>query len=74
MSPIIDPAVETYVEEHTTPPQPHLAALAEETRENLSFPQMLTGTVEGWLLEMLVFFGRPRLVLEFGTYSGYSAP
>ena len=73
MSPIIDPAVETYVEEHTTPPEPHLAALAEETRENLSFPQMLTGTVEGRLLEMLVFFGRPRLVLEFGTYSGYSA-
>ena len=34
---------------------------------------MLTGTVEGRLLEMLVFFGRPQLVLELGTYSGYSA-
>jgi caffeoyl-CoA O-methyltransferase len=73
MSPIIDPAVETYAEQHTTPPEAHLAALAEETREKLSFPQMLTGTVEGRLLEMLVFFGRPELVLELGTYSGYSS-
>jgi caffeoyl-CoA O-methyltransferase len=73
MSPIVDPAVETYVEEHTTSPEPALAALAEETREKLSLPQMLTGTVEGRLLEMLVFFGRPQLVLELGTFSGYSA-
>jgi caffeoyl-CoA O-methyltransferase len=73
MSPIVDPAVEAYAEQHTTPPEPHLAALAEETREKLSTPQMLTGTVEGRLLEMLVFFGRPQLVLELGTYSGYSA-
>jgi len=73
MSPIVDPAVETYAEQHTTPPDPPLAALAEETRATLSSPQMLTGTVEGRLLEMLVFVKRPRLVLELGTYSGYSA-
>ena len=34
---------------------------------------MLTGEVEGRLLEFLVFLARPRLVLEIGTYSGYSA-
>jgi caffeoyl-CoA O-methyltransferase len=34
---------------------------------------MLTGRVEGRLLETLVHFGQPRLVLELGTYSGYSA-
>jgi caffeoyl-CoA O-methyltransferase len=34
---------------------------------------MLTGTVEGRFLEMLVWIARPRLVLELGTYSGYSA-
>lgn len=73
MSPIVDPAVETYAEQHTTPPEPHLAALAEETRGTLSSPAMLTGTVEGRLLEMLVLAKRPRLVLELGTYSGYSA-
>jgi caffeoyl-CoA O-methyltransferase len=73
MSPIVDPAVEEYVEQHTTPPEPHLAQLAEETRESLAFPQMLTGTVEGRFLEMLVLAKQPRLVVELGTYSGYSA-
>jgi predicted O-methyltransferase YrrM len=73
MSPIIDPDVERYVEAHTTPPEPYLAELARETQEKLRAPQMLTGTVEGRLLEMLVFAARPQLVLELGTYSGYSA-
>src|SRR4051794_25292565 len=73
MSPITHDASQQYAEEHTTPPEPHLAELAEETREKLDFPQMLTGTVEGRFLEMLVHFGQPRLVLEFGTFSGYSS-
>jgi predicted O-methyltransferase YrrM len=34
---------------------------------------MLTGDVEGRFLEFLVFLAQPRLVLEIGTYSGYSA-
>ena len=34
---------------------------------------MLTGEVEGRMLEFLVFLARPQLVLEIGTYSGYSA-
>jgi caffeoyl-CoA O-methyltransferase len=73
MSPIVDPAVEEYVEAHTTAPPVHLAKLAEETRAQLELPQMLTGTVEGRFLEALVWAIRPRRVLELGTYSGYSA-
>ena len=65
--------VEAYAEAHTTPPAAHLQALATETRETLTSPQMLTGEVEGRLLEFLVFAAQPRLVLEIGTYSGYSA-
>ena len=34
---------------------------------------MLTGDIEGRFLEFLVFLAQPRLVLEIGTYSGYSA-
>ena len=70
---IVDDAVEDYAAAHTTPPAPHLRALAEETRETLSSPQMLTGDIEGRFLEFLVFLARPQLVLEIGTYSGYSA-
>ena len=74
MSPILaNEELEAYLEAHTTPPAPHMAQLAEETRATLTAPQMLTGTVEGRLLEMLVWAAQPRLVLELGTYSGYSA-
>lgn len=66
-------ALEAYVADHTTAPPPHLEALERETRESLSFPQMLTGRMEGRLLETLVWATEPRLVLELGTYSGYSA-
>lgn len=70
---ITDPEVERYVEEHTSPPAEHLAALAAETRATLRAPQMLTGAVEGRFLEMLVWCSGARRVLEIGTYSGYSA-
>ena len=74
MSPILaNEQLEVYIEAHTTPAEPHLAALAQETRATLNAPQMLTGTVEGRFLEALVWAAQPQLVLELGTYSGYSA-
>ena len=68
---IVRPEVERYAEEHTTPPTALLAELAAETHATLRFPAMLTGTIEGRLLEMLVFASGARRVLEIGTYSGY---
>ncbi|HEY3071026.1 MAG TPA: O-methyltransferase [Gaiellaceae bacterium] len=73
MSYIVSEEIERYVEEHTTEPTDLLRRLAEETRETLQSPQMLTGTIEGRLLELLVFALGARRVLELGTYSGYSA-
>jgi caffeoyl-CoA O-methyltransferase len=70
---IVDPEVEAYAEAHTTPPDPLLARLAEETQATLRSPQMLTGTIEGRLLELLVYGLGARRVLEIGTYSGYGA-
>ena len=70
---ITDPDVERYCEEHTTPPPAALATLARETREQLEFAQMLTGTVEGRFLEMLVWASGAKRVLEIGTFSGYSS-
>jgi caffeoyl-CoA O-methyltransferase len=70
---IVPEPIERYAEQHTTPPEVLLAALAQETRETLASPQMLTGTIEGRFLEMLVFTSGARRVLELGTYSGYSA-
>jgi caffeoyl-CoA O-methyltransferase len=70
---LVSEAVDDYATAHTTPAPAHLQALERETRETLGFPAMLTGEVEGRFLEMLVFLARPRLVLELGTFSGYSA-
>ncbi len=73
MTYIVAEEIERYAELHTTPPDDLLRRLAEETQAELRSPQMLTGTVEGRLLELLVFALRPQRVLELGTYSGYSA-
>jgi caffeoyl-CoA O-methyltransferase len=69
---IVPEEIEQYADEHTTAPTEVLAALAEETRATLRAPQMLTGTIEGRFLELLVFGLQARRVLELGTYSGYS--
>jgi caffeoyl-CoA O-methyltransferase len=70
---IVPEDIDAYAEAHTTPPPELMAELAAETKATLSSPGMLTGTVEGRLLEQLVFALRARRVLELGTYSGYSS-
>jgi len=65
--------IDEYAAAHTTPPTELMRELAAETRETLRAPQMLTGTIEGRFLELLVFGLGARRVLELGTYSGYSA-
>ena len=68
---IVDPRLEEYAAAHTTPPEPLLAELSEETHATLDLPQMLTGTIEGRFLELLVHGLQARRVLELGTFSGY---
>ena len=73
MTEIINPQIEEYVEQLTTPHEALLAELSAETTTELGSAQMLTGPVAGRLLEMFVWFGRPQRVLEIGTFSGHSA-
>jgi caffeoyl-CoA O-methyltransferase len=73
MALIASDEIAAYAEAHTTPPPELMQRLAEETRATLRSPQMLTGVIEGRLLEFLVFALRPQRVLELGTYSGYSS-
>ena len=73
MAGLVPDDIEAYAAEHSSAEPSHLAAVAAETRERMSAPQMLSGHVEGRLLETLVFTTGARRVLEFGTYSGYSA-
>jgi caffeoyl-CoA O-methyltransferase len=70
---MIDPAVERYAAEHTTPPPPHLADVAALTRERTKAPQMRSGLVEARLLEALIVSSGATRVLEIGTFTGYGA-
>lgn len=65
--------INAYAESHTTPVPDFMSRLAEETHASLECPQMLTGTIEGRFLEMLVWAASAERVLELGTYSGYSS-
>jgi len=70
---IVDSRVEDYVERLTSPHDPLLAELSEETARELGSTAMLTGPVAGRFLELLVWIGAPKRVLEIGTFSGHSA-
>jgi caffeoyl-CoA O-methyltransferase len=70
---IVDPRIAEYVERYSSPHDALLAELSAETARTLGRTSMLTGPVAGRLLELLVWFGRPRRVLELGTFSGHSA-
>jgi len=70
---IVDPQVEAYAEEHTTPDGELFERLAVETREKTTAPQMMVGRLEGRFLGVLVSSLRARRVLEVGTFTGYSS-
>ena len=73
MADIVDARIEEYAVAHSTPEPSLFAALAAETREGTSAPNMMVGTLEGRFLSFLVTMLRPQLVLEIGTFTGYSA-
>lgn len=69
----IFPKLEDYAKDHSTKEDPLLVALASYTRENVAYPQMQIGHVEGNLLRLLVKLSGAKKILEIGTYTGYSA-
>ena len=66
-------ALEQYMRDHTSPEEELLHELDRETNLRVIQPRMLSGHIQGRLLEMLVRMLRPRRVLEIGTFTGYSA-
>jgi caffeoyl-CoA O-methyltransferase len=73
MSFIVDPKIEEYAEEHTSPDGELFERLAEETREKTTAPQMMVGRIEGRFLATLVRLSGARRILELGTFTGYSS-
>lgn len=66
-------AEEAYILAHTDAPEPTLKALERLAHVRLARPRMISGTLQGRVLKMLVRLLKPQRVLELGTYTGYSA-
>jgi caffeoyl-CoA O-methyltransferase len=70
---LVNPDIEAYASEHSSPVGPHLEKVAERTRAEHQDAGMMVGRLEGAFLEMLVHATQAQLVLEIGTFTGYSA-
>ncbi|MFU8842455.1 MAG: O-methyltransferase [Bacteroidales bacterium] len=68
----MDPITQ-YIVAHTTAEDPILEGLWRETHLRVMYPRMLSGHIQGKLLEMISYMVRPLNILEIGTYTGYSA-
>ena len=66
-------ALERYVRAHSEPEDALLQELDRETHLRTVAPRMVSGHIQGRLLELLVRMLRPQRVLEIGTFTGYSA-
>ena len=69
----IDNPLTEYAEQHTSDESEVLAALRRECYEHYEDSAMLSGFYQGRVLAMLSKMIRPKVVLEIGTYLGYSA-
>lgn len=65
--------IEQYILDNTKPEEEIMHRLERETYLRVINPRMISGHLQGKLLEMLVRMMRPRRVLEIGTFTGYSA-
>lgn len=65
--------LDDYILAHTQPEPDYLYRLWRATNIHTIHGRMASGHLQGRLLKMLVQMIRPQLVLEVGTFSGYSA-
>lgn len=70
---ITNTPIQNYCDEHTLPESEVLNKLNRDTHANVLYPRMLSGHFQGRLLSMLSKMIRPKVILEIGTYTGYSA-
>ncbi|WP_268035443.1 O-methyltransferase [Algoriphagus sp. PAP.12] len=68
----IDPALLAYCEDHTSQEDDLLKKITRETQAKVLMPRMISGHLQGKLLELFVKMLRPNTILEIGTYTGYS--
>lgn len=70
---IIHPRIQAYAETFSSPEDELLKEIADFTQKNHPEHHMLSGHLQGKLLEMISRMIQPKRILEIGTFTGYSA-
>ncbi|HEV9034961.1 MAG TPA: O-methyltransferase [Puia sp.] len=70
---MIDPRAQAYAEKYSSPVGPLLEEIAAYTAANHPEAQMLSGPLQGRLLQLVSTLLQPQRILEIGTFMGYSA-
>ncbi len=68
----IDPGLLEYCENHTSGEDSLLLKITRETRAKVLMPRMISGHLQGKMLELFTKMINPKTILEIGTYTGYS--
>lgn len=69
----IESALDAYVDSHCSPEPEHLHRLTRESHLRLINGRMVSGHLQGRILKMLTQLCAPKLAVELGTFTGYSA-
>ncbi|HVW95676.1 MAG TPA: O-methyltransferase [Mucilaginibacter sp.] len=69
---ILDPALQTYLDDHCEPEPEALQAINRETYLKVLRPHMLSGHYQGRVLSFLSKMVQPKNILEVGTFTGYA--
>src|SRR3569832_2167271 len=70
---LVNLLAQQYSEKYTSPEDELLREIADFTYEHHAHSNMLSGHLQGKLLEMVSCMVRPKRILEVGTFVGYSA-
>lgn len=69
----INKELDKYIREHSSPEDNLLKELVRTSHLKAMQPRMVSGHVQGKVLEMLSYMIRPKYILEIGTFTGYSS-
>jgi caffeoyl-CoA O-methyltransferase len=70
---LIHPSAEAYAEKISSQEDALLKEVNDFTMQHHAESQMLSGHLQGKVLEMISCMVKPRRILEIGTFTGYSA-
>ena len=65
--------LEKYIEDHTSDEDTLLYDLNRKTNLRTTLPRMISGKIQGKFLELISKIANPRVILEIGSFTGYSA-